>query len=174
MIQANPCHVQGPAWNPVLHMSLSAAPIGLCFSGDGSEEQENQNPEIFGLSSENSSWGWGSCREAERNDRLRERGRGSGMTQSPVPGSSHAHTPHMALPEGKVLPLGTNWKSSHWPGSWYKGRKGSSGNGACSLSTRRSRSMQHLRDSRVCSPRQNSGLSTSTTWAEHATVSCPS
>lgn len=88
--------------------------------------------------------------------------------------ASRAPVPHTPLLLRQGLSLWGLTESSHWPGSWYRGRKGSSENGAFSRSTPRSRSMQHLRESRVCRPRQNSGLSTSTTCAEHTTVSCPS
>uniref|UniRef100_A0A480IN38 Nuclear receptor-interacting protein 2 n=1 Tax=Sus scrofa TaxID=9823 RepID=A0A480IN38_PIG len=107
-----------------------------------------------------------------------QRGQGGGQRDrhgSPqLPGSSNAPSPQGSSPQARSSPLGTAWGGCHWPGSWCRGRKGSSGKGAFSRSTPCSRSMQHWRESRVCSPRQSSGLSTSTTWAEHTTVSWPS
>ena len=89
-------------------------------------------------------------RSSEECDRLRETGRqGQGGNRRDrhgrpqLPGWSNAPFPHTALPQGKVLPLGTDWFGSHWPGSWYRGRKGSSGKGALRRSTPRSRSIQH-------------------------------
>lgn len=51
--------------------------------------------------------------------------------------------PVWLFPKSQDCPLGTDGAGSHWPGSGYKGRKGSSGKGAFSRSTRCSRSIQH-------------------------------
>lgn len=51
--------------------------------------------------------------------------------------------PTWLFPKSQDCPLGTDGASSHWSGSGYKGRKGSSGKGAFSRSTRCSRSIQH-------------------------------
>lgn len=51
--------------------------------------------------------------------------------------------PTWPFPKSQDCPLGTDGAGSHWPGSGYKGRKGSSGKGAFSRSTRCSRSIQH-------------------------------
>lgn len=73
----------------------------------------------------------------------------TGGTDSVIPSYLAVVMPHSSIqqfPKARSFPLGTDWFSSHWPGSWYRGRKGSSGKGALRRSTPRSRSMQHCGD----------------------------
>ena len=120
---------------------LSAVLMRLCSWEGRGEDRETRTLWSQALSRKRFSWGagqvlrsrgaWPPARETGR------QGQGGDRRDSPqLPGSSHAPSPGASPPEAGSFPLGTvRGCHRHWPGSWYKGRKGSSENGAFSRST---------------------------------------
>lgn len=131
-------------------MSFSAVLIWLCSSLEGNErEQGNRSPEILGPLGKL----LGDREVAKKQRRMWPTGKWNSRVKVVTEGTDKAipsclavvMSPHPTwlFPKSQYFPLGTEGASSHWPGSGFKGRKGSSGKGAFSRSTRCSRSMQH-------------------------------
>ena len=139
----------GPSLEPrFADILFCSSDVALFLGGDG-EDGETRALRSQALSRKRFSWragqvlrskgAWPPARETGR------RGQGGDRRDSPqLPGSSHAPSPRASAPEAGRFPLGAvRGCRRHWPGSWHKGRKGNSENGAFSRSTRCSRSMQH-------------------------------
>lgn len=145
-----PSGAKGPA--PTWLYVLFAILIWLCSSwAERRVDGRTRALRLWVLSRQHPSWGRADA-EKQRNvaDRgMGQRGQGGGQRDrhgSPqLPGSSNAPSPQGSSPQARSSPLGTAWGGCHWPGSWCRGRKGSSGKGAFSRSTPCSRSMQHCR-----------------------------
>lgn len=131
-----PC--PGPSLHPIFVYALF-------FSLLEGKDQGSQSPETRTCSGDNCPWGEGVA-EKQRGGRPTEQGQDGDKRDRVVP--SHLalvmpHASHGAPPKVRSFLQGSEGKSHHWPGSWHKGRKGSSGKGARSRSTPCSRSMQH-------------------------------